>query len=134
MGIDAKGICQTDNKDVFQIAAKVEKALNNLIRSNKQGPGRYDKNNRPVDAEIVPSSEMLVLNFTLRGETRRLFLHLGCDSDSPEIPGKKLIWQVGKWGSSEEIITTVGNALKDDGPIYYDLDDCDNVGYIPASI
>ena len=133
MGVDAKGVCKTASKDVFSVCSKVESSLNKMILKNKATTGVLpDLNNTLVRTEMIPSVEMVVFRFTVKGESRKLHLHFSCDSDEPKVKGKKLIWSVGMWGSSELIIRTVGEALQDLGKIYIDLNDCDDIGLLPV--
>jgi len=129
MGVDSKGVCQTDSKDVFEICSKIESAINKMIKNQREG--LMDKDNSSVHVDLCPGLEMVRVIFTYKGENRIIHVHFGCDSDAKEVIGKKIIWSVGMWGSSEEIVRTVGESLSDLGPIFLDLNDCDEIGLLP---
>lgn len=134
MGVDSKGLCVTENKEVLEILSVVEKALNDLIfgekKKNSKVKGRFDPDYKDVSINLMPSYGMATLNFTIKGEKRNLHFHFSCDSDNEErFPGKKLSWSVGHWGESRLIVETVGEALMPYGPVYIDINDCDDKDY-----
>ena len=45
------------------------------------------------------------------------------------IEGNKIIFSWGCWGSNKEIAQIVCEALYKFGPVYYDLNDCDEVDF-----
>lgn len=65
------------------------------------------------------------INFTVRSEKRNLFITHTCSNDYSEIyKGDKIIFSLGCWGMSEEIMMVVAHAVKEFGDVYYVYDDC----------
>jgi hypothetical protein len=65
------------------------------------------------------------INFTIHGESRQLFITHTCSSDySDTYKGDKIIFSLGNWGMSEDIMMVVADAIKDKGDLYYVKNDC----------
>ena len=129
MGVSAKCLCQTDNKNVFEVAGVIEKALRSLTKKYKDPSKRADSQNKIGVQEMSATSQMLMFNFTVQGEERLLHVHFSCDCDSPEFGDKKLICSLGAWGLSDEIITTVAKALQVYGDTHVMYNDASSEGY-----
>lgn len=62
---------------------------------------------------------------------RSLFMFATCSSDHEDIEGDyKIVFSIGYWGSSDEIMMVVAEAVRQYGDIYYDFNDCDDLGFI----
>lgn len=62
---------------------------------------------------------------------RNLFMFTTCSSDHGDIEGDyKVVLSIGYWGNSDEILMAVAEAVKEFGDVYYDFNDCDDLGFI----
>lgn len=62
---------------------------------------------------------------------RSLFMFTTCSSDHEDIEGDyKIVFSIGYWGSSDEIMMVVAEAIRQYGDAYYDFNDCDDLGFI----
>ena len=65
--------------------------------------------------------------FTVHGENRRLFITHTCSNDYSDVyKGDKIIFNLGCWGMSEEIMMLVSEAVKDFGDVYFTKNDSEN--------
>lgn len=130
MGGDSKGYCLTTNKNVFKVSHLVEKAIDRLLVSSATPKGRirYDENNKWNSREIVSDCSMIRFAFMYKSEKRIVHLHFGCDSDGEQngLFGQKLIFSLGLWGESEAIIRAIAEPLRVLGPVYLQLNDCND--------
>lgn len=54
-----------------------------------------------------------------------------CYTDhSDTYEGDKIIFSIGCWGSYNEIMMIVADAVKSFGDVYYDFNDCDDQGFV----
>lgn len=61
-------------------------------------------------------------------QKRSLFMFTTCSSDHEDIEGDyKVVFSIGYWGNSAEIMMVVAGALEEFGDVYYD---CDDLGFI----
>ena len=66
------------------------------------------------------------VNFSVNGETRSLFVTHSCSNDySDTYKGDKIIFSLGSYGMSKEIINVVMDSLSCFGDIYYTYNDCE---------
>lgn len=64
--------------------------------------------------------------FTISGESRQLFITHSCSNDYKDIyEGEKIIFSLGCWGLSHEIMMVIADSIKDKGNIYYCENDCE---------
>lgn len=71
------------------------------------------------------------MDFTVNGEVRSLFCTHTCSSDYKDTyEGDKIIFSIGYWGLSDEIMKIVAEACKSFGDVYYDFNDCDDKDFI----
>lgn len=116
MSVDTKGFVLTDNKDVFKIAAAVERAL---IELGKQEAGgdytrtyfRNEKWSMP-QIEARPGLGFLDFTFTHNAEKRSMLVHFDCDNDYDYVkPGKRIIVSLGAWGASVPLVRCAVKAI-----------------------
>ena len=129
MSTDTKGLVVTDNKDVFAVCAKIEKALQELFRPYRKPFVDRETSFSPT-FEVTPNLGMVRAMFKYRGEQRILHIHFGCDYDARDHGEHAILLSLGCWGSSETIMRTVLTALADLGPTYIDVNDCDDEDYV----
>jgi hypothetical protein len=141
MGIDTKGIIMIAEKDVFKVMKIVESTIFKMVREEKEKKGLHglqqdDKNRFPV-SELCASSRAVSCEFILRGDARRLFICFDCDQDYGFVEkGSKIIFNLGCWGESVElmrsIITELCQQLEIHGfliPSDYEEDKFQNIGH-----
>ena len=136
MGVDCKGICVAEViPSDSTIIPLVEKELRELIIRNQKSPKDPDTYFIECVKDYKISDGMYSFYFNLRGEKRKLTLFTDIHNEESDetqgnkIQGNKIRWSVGCWGSSIEIVTTVGYALKELGTNYIDYNDSDNKDY-----
>ena len=67
------------------------------------------------------------ISFTVHGEKRILFVTHTCSNDYSEVyEGEKIIFSLGCWGMSEEIMLVIADAIKEFGDVYYTKNDCED--------
>jgi len=65
------------------------------------------------------------INFTVRDEQRQLFITHTCSSDYKDTyEGDKIIFSLGHWGLSVEIMKVVADSVKEFGDVYFVENDC----------
>ena len=80
-----------------------------------------------IDSCSTTDFRSFYINFTVYGEKRSLFITHTCSDDYyTTYDGDKIIFSLGSWGLSEEIMMVCANAIKNLGDIYYTKNDCDN--------
>ena len=116
MGVGTQGFTLTDNKDVFDICTTIDDALKSLPRT---------KDDKPVwpDWRMMPGLHHARAEFEVNGEGRILWVFFRHDSVT-EPEGPKVIYNLGCWGSSELIVTTVCRAMLKYGRTFYQYSDC----------
>lgn len=144
MGVDTKGLVMTEQKNAFEVAKKVVKAVEGLMSEVN-----YDWRTSSIiqkalgeplqfsgpQVRMSASSHMLMVNFIFNGENRQLNVHFDCDSDGEGCgykDGSKLILSLGCWGSSVELMRVVLEELKVYGPAYLIENDCSD--YEPEEV
>lgn len=136
MGADTKGLVITNQKDAFEVAKKVIKAVEELmsqvnydwrtssiIQKARGEPLQFSA----PQVRLSTFPQMLMVNFIFNGENRQLNIHFDCGSDGEACGyknGSKLILSLGYWGSSVEIMRAVLDELKVDGEAYLLANDC----------
>ena len=139
MGVDCKGFVLTRNKDVFFYVRHIENALNRLIMQESGCRNIAELNRQPADAEgklqwktvettfAYGGSRMLNMEFNFKGERRRLAVFFDCDCDQSEYGPASVSFSMGCWGSSEQLMRTVLEALTMLGKPYLDVNDSDDI-------
>lgn len=136
MGADTKGFVMTEQKNAFEVAAKVVEAIEGLMKASdanwRMGAmvqiamGESPSFTAPR-VEMATFAEMLTVSFIFNGEDRMLRIHFDCDFDGEDCgykDGSKLILSLGAWGGSVEIMEVVLDNLKHLGDTYIIENDC----------
>lgn len=151
MSVDSKMFVTCKKEDVISIGNSVTEALNTYVRDkldnywkdNTDAQSRInfmwsdsykDQNNKFTNGVSVTSHnfDTFVISFGNGDDCiRNLFMFPTCSSDYSDVhEGYKVIFSIGYWGSSEEIMNVVAGALKPYGDVYYDFNDCDDKDFI----
>ena len=151
MSLDSKMFVTCNKEDVISIGNSVTEALNVYVRdkldsywkNNTDAQSRVnfmwsdyykDQSNKFTNGVSVTSHnfDTFVISFGNGDESRRsLFMFPTCSSDYSDVcEGYKVIFSIGYWGSSEEIMSVLSGALKTYGDVYYDFNDCDDKDFI----
>jgi len=124
MSVDTKAFVMTSDKNPFQTYALVKSAIKHLSLKQVGGDSftlMVDENYKNAVCHISDTSEMLMITFTYKGEDRKMFVHLDCDCDGEDCgyaDGSKIIFSLGAWGYSVEIMEAVIKAFKNLGTCY----------------
>jgi hypothetical protein len=147
MGVDTKMFIAAKKEAILEIMPKVITALNKwqrneldryanlkgfdnrisfIVRDKEAGVNKnlkeYSNGITSCDTHDFGSFNIL---FTVNGESRQLFITHSCSSDySDTYEGDKIIFSLGCWGMSEEIMMVVAKSINDLGEIYYVKNDC----------
>jgi len=117
MGVDTKMFIAVKKEAIIDIMPIVINALNKWQRSELD---RYA--DLTCDTYDFGSFN---INFTIHGENRQLFITHTCSNDySDTYKGDKIIFSLGNWGVSEDIMMVVADAIKEKGDLYYVKNDC----------
>ena len=151
MSVDSKMFVICNKEDIISIGNSVTEALNVYVRDKLDN---YWKNNTDAQSRvnfmwsdsykdqsnkftngvsvITHNFDTFVISFGNGDESRRsLFMFPTCSSDYSDVcEGYKVIFSIGYWGSSEEIMSVLSEALKTYGDVYYDFNDCDDKDFI----
>lgn len=77
--------------------------------------------------------ESFRINFGIGDEhCRSLYMHLTCRCDVAKYLEEEedaVVFSIGCWGSNTLIMQTLAEALADKWPVFYDMNDCDDVDY-----
>lgn len=124
MGCDTKGFVVTDNFDVREIGKRVCDVIKTIHTHN---PDTLIKNtNLFVKPEYDPEWNFFVFNFRDGGDNRKMFVFMG-SSDFEEcykIGKDGIIFNLGMWGNSVELIKKFLDAFQDMGECYIQENDC----------
>ena len=153
MGLDSKLFVATTKENILQVMPKVIDSLNTYIRteldayldrkgfSNRMQFMFRDKESKlnkdlkdfsnGVREVTTTDFRSWLVNFTVHGEGRSLFVTHTCSNDYKEVyDGDKIIFNLGYWGLSDEIMKVVAESLKEFGDVYYDFNDCDDEDFV----
>lgn len=151
MSIDSKIFVACNKEDVINIGSSVTEALNTYVRGKldnywKQNTDCASRLQFLVNKDLKEHSNKFtngvnisthdfgtfIFNFGSGDDFKRsLFMFSDCSSDYSDVyDGYKLIFSIGYWGSSDEIMNILAEALRPYGDIYYDFNDCDDKGFI----
>lgn len=124
MSVDTKAFVMTSDKNPFQTYALVKSAIKRLSleqAGNDHFALMVNEDYKNPVCHISDTSEMLIITFRYKGEDRQMFVHLDCDVDGENCgyaDGSKIIFSLGAWGHSVEIMETVIKAFKHLGTCY----------------
>lgn len=145
MGVDAKLFVTAKQGQENLVYAKVKEAIDDwqrdllksemIVQNTTNIFSFIDKNKHnwsngvaSIDTHDFRSFNM---HFRVAGESRSLFCTHGCSSDYSNVyEGNKIIFSLGYWGKSDEIMKIVAKAAKEFGEVYYDFNDCDDKDFI----
>lgn len=151
MSRDSKLVLSCNKEDALNIGNSVSKALSEYARNKLDG---YWKNNTNAESRVnfmwsdsykdqnykfsngvtVTAHDFDTFWFIFGNgdeQKRSLFMFTTCSSDHEDIEGDyKIVFSIGYWGNSEEILMVVSEAIKEFGDVYYDFNDCDDLGFI----
>lgn len=151
MSLDSKMFVTCNKDDVISIGNSVTEVLNTYVRGKLDSYWRYnttcsnrlqflfdkslEEHSRKFTngvSVITHNFDTFVISFGNGDESRRsLFMFPTCSSDYSDVcEGYKVIFSIGYWGSSEEIMSVLSGALKPYGDVYYDFNDCDDEYFI----
>lgn len=142
MGVNTKMFVATKTKNILEVMPIAIKAINKwqrehldnywdkkgfknrisfLHRDKEIGVNKdlkeYTNGIRSVDTHDFRSWNMC---FTVHGEKRSLFITHTCSYDFKDAyEGEKIIFSLGFWGMSKDIMMVIGDAIKEYGDIYF---------------
>lgn len=152
MSVDSKLFVSCNKEDVIDIGSIIIIALDRYVRTKLDNYWRYntdcegrlqflhDKNLKKESSKFTNgvlgisgySFDCLSITFG-NGDSTHRTLHMfpTCSSDYSDVQDDyKVIFSIGYWGSSEEIMMVVAKAIKEFGDVYYDFNDCDDLDFI----
>ena len=151
MSVDSKLFVTCSKEDVITLGSSVAEALNKYSRQklddywtnntdacnrfhflhNESYKGQREKFTNGVS---ITSYNFDMFTFTFgNGDDSLRSLHMfpTCSDDHNDIvEGYKVIFSIGYWGGSDEILMVVAEAIKEFGEVYYDFNDCDDLDFI----
>lgn len=151
MSVDSKMFVTCNKEDVISIGNSVTEALNTYVRgkldnhwkNNTDAQSRVnfmwsdsykDQSNKFTNgvSVITHNFDTFVISFGNGDDCiRNLFMFPTCSSDYNDVcDGYKVIFSIGYWGNSEEVMSVLSEALKPYGDTYYDFNDCDDEYFI----
>ena len=151
MSVDSKMFVTCNKEDVINIGNSVTEALNIYVRGKLDSYWRHnttcsnrlqflfdkclEEHSRKFTNGVSITShnfDAFNISFGNGDESRRsLFMFPTCSTDYSDVcEGYKVIFSIGYWGSSEEIMSVLSEALKHYGDVYYDFNDCDDKDFI----
>jgi len=124
MSVDTKAFVMTSNKNPFQTYALVKSAIKKLSLDqvgNDHFALMVNDDYKNAVCHLSDFSEMLTISFRYKSEGRQMHIHLDCDCDGEQsgyADGSKIIFSLGAWGYSVEIMEAVIKAFKHLGTCY----------------
>jgi len=147
MGENAKLFIATKPENILKVMPKVIEALN--VWQRKELDQYWDKKGFENRIQFLFRDKKLEINkdlkdftngiydvktfdfrsfdiyLTVHGENRSLFITHTCSNDySDTYVGEKIIFSLGSWGLSKEIMMVVANSINQFGDIYFTNNDC----------
>jgi len=137
MSVNTKMFVATSKENILKIMPKVIEELNkwqrekldnywkeNGFKSRVHYIFNKNKSNNPDFTNGVNTSTYDFLSFkitfTVNGEKRILFITHTCSNDYQDIyEGEKIIFSLGCWGMSEEIMLFLSEVVKEFGDVYF---------------
>lgn len=151
MSRDSRLVLSCNKEYALDIGNSVTKALSkyarnkldNYWKNNTDAQSRVnfmwsdsykDQNHKFSDGVTVTAHDFDTFWFIFGNgdeHKRSLFMFTTCSSDHEDIEGDyKIVFSIGYWGNSDEIMMVVAEAIKEFGDAYYDYNDCDDLGFI----
>ena len=151
MSRDSRLVLSCNKEDTIKIGNAVSKALSEHARNKlddywKNNTDAYNRIHFLVGDKYKDQSykfsngvsisshdfETFVMLFGNGDDIKRsLYMSTTCSSDHEDIEGDyKIVFSIGYWGNSDEIMMVVAEAIKEFGDAYYDYNDCDYLGFI----
>ena len=144
MSISAKTFVSAPISSKIPIMQKVVSKLNEYVRDlldtevKKQGfQNRYlflhNENNRKIWSNGCNIQTRNFESFSIYfgiGEARTLFVSWYAHDYSDVCVGEKIVFSLGYFGKSDEIMNNIIPVLKEFGDVFYDFNDCDNQDFI----
>ena len=147
MGVDTKMFIGTKKENILEIMPKVIEAINVWQRADldryvdlkgfgnrmmyifrdKDLEKHQDLKNYSNGISSVDTYDFrsFYINLIIASENRSLFVTHSCSSDYSDVyKGDKIIFSLGCWGLSEEIMMVVAEAIKEYGKVFYCQNDC----------
>lgn len=140
MAVESKMFVGTDTRDFNKIMKEVVKTLNEWQRKHLSNEvkklnttvlkflhceGGMDKWTNGIYTIDTHDFDSFNIRFKINGENRSLFVTHSCSSDYSETyVGDKMIFSLGAWGMSDEIMLTISEVIKNFGDVYYTPNDC----------
>ena len=142
MGVNTVMFIATKKENILETMPKVIKAINEWQRfqlntaykkagyksvlqflySNKENGDNWSNGISNISTYDFGSFK---IDFRFNGESRSLFVTHNCSNDySDTYNGEKIIFTLGCWGKSEEIMMVIAEDIKEFGDIYYIHNDC----------
>ena len=145
MSVDAKLFVTCGKENLFQVMNDVASSLNIHVRRKLDeywkangynsrphflhSGNTYDNWTNGVSISCY-DFDCISINFGV-GESRALKVFPDCGNDVPDIyDGDVILFSIGCWGLSDEIMMVIAKALANHGDVYYDHNDCDDEDYI----
>lgn len=151
MGVDTKVFVVADKSKLLEVIGEVNKHLDIFIRTNldafvedKGYNNRFNAiRNCKEDHEVNFSNGVKNIYVSFLADCPSFQIVFGCGDNNDRIvwcsqnscdykeiiEGNKIIFSWGCWGSNKEIAQIVCEVLYKFGPVYYDLNDCDEVDF-----
>jgi hypothetical protein len=146
MGVSTKLFVATESKNIVDLMPVVIGAINKwqrnhfdkylaekgfdnrvsfLFRDKNAGANKHLKDyTNGIHSITTYDFGSFDINFTIHGEQRTVFVTHTCSNDYKDIHnGEKIIFSLGYWGMSREIMTVIGEAVKPFGDVYFIEDD-----------
>tara|TARA_R110000822_G_scaffold84617_1_gene198550 strand:- start:9 stop:488 length:480 start_codon:yes stop_codon:yes gene_type:complete len=147
MGLDTKMFIAVKKEAILEIMPKVITALNKwqrneldayadlkgfenriafIFRDKYSGVNKHLKEySNGISSCDTHDFGSFNISFTVNHEVRQLFITHSCSCDySDTYKGDKIIFSLGCWGMSEEIMMVVAKSIDDMGDLYYVKNDC----------
>lgn len=124
MGCDTRGFIVTENIDVREIGKRVCDVIRTISTHNSE---TFIKNtNIFVKPEYDPEWNYFIFRFKDGDDDRAMFVHMDCpDMEECYKIGKGgIIFGLGMWGNSVELIKKMLDAFQDMGDCYIMENDC----------
>lgn len=151
MSVDSKLFVVCDKTDIISVGNSVADALDkysrleldNYWQNNTDAHNRIqflcspkyaDMNCKFSNGVSITSHDFntFIFNFGSGDNLKRsLFMFISNTDDYNDIHhGYKIIFSIGLWGKSNDIMKVIADSISNFGAVYYDYNDCDDTGFI----
>jgi len=147
MGVNTQLFVTANKSDMFDLMPKLIRDINEWQRHELHSYADMKGFDRPIQFILRDKTNPLnegvkdftngissitthdfgsfTMNFTVYGQKRNLFITHDCSCDHEDVyDGDKIIFSLGYWGMSHEIMMVVADSVKEFGDLYYVKDDC----------